>query len=281
MKEQVLTLILRDGTTTGIVECSVDEWYGISYKIPRTKIKESSKLPYINNSGVYILFGDDENTANKVAYIGEAEDIYNRLEQHNRNKDFWNECVVFMSENNSLNKAHIKYIEHELYKLSKETNRLIIKNDSTPTKSTLGRADEIKSEKFIEKVKTITSMVGYRLFDNKVEKEDIKDYNILYLKNNGIEYAKGLLTDEGFVILKGSKIKSGIFDGISKSLIDYCNRERNSIDIEKEVFISDHLCSSPSMAGVIILGRNSNGYTEWKNKDGISLREILKKYEIV
>lgn len=277
MKEQVLTLILRDGTTTGIIECSIDEWYGISYKIPRNKIKESCKLPYINNSGIYILLGDDEETANKVAYIGEAEDINARLEQHNRNKDFWNECVVFMSENNSLNKAHIKYIEHELYQLSKKTNRFIIKNDATPTKSSLGRADEIKSEKFIQKVKTITSMVGYRIFDNKVEKEDIKDGNILYLKNNGIEYAKGLLTDEGFVILKGSKLKSGMSEGISKSLVDYCNRERNSIDIENETFISDHLCSSPSMAGVVILGRNTNGYTEWKNIEGSSLKEILKR----
>ena len=111
MIEQVLTLILKEGNPTGIIECTIDEWFGISYRIPRNRIKEASKLNCINNTGVYILFGEDEETADKVAYIGEAEDIYSRLEQHNRNKDFWNECIVFMSENNSLNKAHIKQMQ--------------------------------------------------------------------------------------------------------------------------------------------------------------------------
>ena len=203
----------------------------------------------------------------------ESENIYNRLEQHNRNKSFWKECIVFVSENNSLNKAHIKYIEYELYNLANETERFVIKNESRPTKSSLSSADEIRSIKFIEKIKTITSMLGYRLFD-KLIKEQEPESNILYLKNNGVEYARGMVTDEGFVILKGSKIKEGISQGISKSLINYCERERNSPSIENGVYINDHLCSSPSMAAVIILGRNSNGYAEWKNKNNVPLKNI-------
>ena len=143
MNKQVLQFILEEENPNGIIECSVDDWFGISYKIPRNKLKEASSLEYINNTGVYILFGDDENTAEKIAYIGEAEDIYNRLSQHNKNKDFWNECIVFVSKDNSLNKAHIKYIEHELYEMSKKANRYIIKNESNPTKSSLSNADEI------------------------------------------------------------------------------------------------------------------------------------------
>lgn len=275
MKEKVLTLILKDGDPTGIIECSIDEWFGISYKIPRNRLKEASKLKCINNTGIYILFGEDEETANKIAYIGETEDIYDRLKQHNREKDFWNECVVFMSENNSLNKAHIKYIEHELYLVAKETKRFIVNNDVNPQKPSLSNADEIKSEKFIEKVKIITSMMGYRLFDSKIEKEELVDDNILYLTVNGIEYARGIITNEGFVILKGSKIKEEISESISNSLINFCKRERSSDDIVNGVFVNDHICSSPSMAGVVVLGRNSNGYNEWKNKDGKRLREII------
>jgi len=51
-------------------------------------------------------------------------------------------------------------------------------------------------------------------------------------------------------------------------------RERNSKDIKDNVFVNNHLCSTPSMAAVIILGRNSNGYSEWKNKDGIKLKDL-------
>ncbi len=276
MKEQVLTLILRNGNSTGIIECSIDEWYGISYKIPRNKISNAKDLKCINNTGLYILFGEEEFTAGRIAYIGEAEDIYNRLQQHNKNKDFWNECITFMSENNSLNKAHIKYIEHELYNLAKSTKRYIIKNESNPTKSSLGSADQIRAIKFIERIKIITSMLGYRLFDELVDNKN-NFANVFYLKNKGLEYAKGVVTDEGFVLLKGSKIKDGISEGLSKSLVNYCQRERTSLDIANGIFINDHLCSSPSMAAVIILGRNSNGYTEWKNKDGENLRHVIEK----
>lgn len=65
MNKQVLQFIIEENNPTGIIECSVDDWFGISYKIPRNKLKEASGLDYINNTGVYILFGDDENTAEK------------------------------------------------------------------------------------------------------------------------------------------------------------------------------------------------------------------------
>ena len=275
IEEQVLTMILRGGTT-GIVECSLDEWYGISYKIPRTRLKEASSLNYIDNTGVYILFGEDENSAEKIAYIGEAEDIYKRLEQHNRTKDFWNECIVFMSENNSLNKAHIKYIENELYMIACETGRYVISNDVKPTKSSLGTADEIKSQKFVEKIKIITSAMGYRIFDKLVNVEN-DNSNLLYLNYKGELLATAIVTDEGFVILKGSRVSENQNGVLSEGLINYFNRERASSDIENNVYIRNHLVSSPSMAGVIILGRNANGRTVWKNKDGITLKELQEK----
>lgn len=274
MNKQVLQFILEEENPNGIIECSVDDWFGISYKIPRNKLKEASSLKYINNTGVYILLGDDENTAEKIAYIGEAEDIYNRLSQHNKNKDFWNECIVFVSKDNSLNKAHIKYIEHELYEMSKKASRYIIKNESNPTKSSLSNADEIRAEKFISKIKIIANMFGYKLFISLVDKNDRED-KTLHLTNNGIEYAKGLLTDEGFVVLKGSKVKEGVFDSLSPSLNGFFNKERSSIDLVDNVYINDHLFSSPSMAAIAILGRNANGYTEWKNKDNITLKKIM------
>lgn len=190
MNKQVLQFIIEENNPTGIIECSVDDWFGISYKIPRNKLKEASGLDYINNTGVYILFGDDENTAEKIAYIGEAE--------------------VF----------------------------------------------------------------GYKLFIQLVN--EIKEVDkTLHLTNNGIEYAKGMLTDEGFVVLKGSKVKEGVFESLSPSLNGFFEKERSSTDLVDNVYINDHLFSSPSMAAIAILGRNANGYTEWKNKDNVSLKKLI------
>ena len=276
MNQNVVTMILKNGNATGIIQCNLDEWIGVSYKIPRSKIKEAKELKGINNTGVYILFGVDETTGENRAYIGEAEDIYVRLLQHNKNKQFWSECIVFVSQDNSLNKAHIKFIENELYMKAKNINRYLIENNSKPTKSTLDGADEIRAIKFLEKVMLLTSVYGYHMFDEILKEEFRENINdLLYLTNNNIEYAKGILTDEGFVILKGSKIKSEIAKSLSPSLIKYAERERNSKDIKDNVFINDHLCSTPSMAAVIILGRNSNGYNEWKNKEGVRLKDLI------
>ena len=278
MNQNVITMILKNGTSTGIIQANLDEWIGVSYKIPRNKIKDSKELKNINNTGVYILLGIDERTGENRAYIGEAENIYVRLLQHNKSKEFWSECLVFVSQDNSLNKAHIKFIENKLYLEAKNINRYLIENNSEPTKSTLDSADEIIAIKFYEKIKLLTSVYGYHVFDEIIPK-DIKynNDNLLYLTNNKIQYAKGIITDEGFVILKGSKIKNEIADSLSPSLVKFVERERNSKDIQNYVFINDHLCSTPSMAAVIILGRNSNGYSEWKNKKGKKLKDLIKQ----
>lgn len=208
MDQNVITMILKNGNATGIIQGNLDEWIGVSYKIPRSKIKEAKDLKGINNTGVYILLGVDKETGENRTYIGEAENIYVRLLQHNKNKEFWSECIVFVSQDNSLNKGHIKFIENKLYIKAKSINRYLIENNAKPTKSTLDGADEIRAMKFLEKVMLLTSVYGYHMFDEILSKENKND--LLYLTNKNIEYAKGILTDEGFVILKGSKIKSEI-----------------------------------------------------------------------
>ena len=52
--------------------------------------------------------------------------------------------------------------------------------------------------------------------------------------------------------------------------------EQNALllDREKYVFPEDYIFSSPSTAASIVLGRNANGLTEWKLKNGMSLKEF-------
>jgi hypothetical protein len=39
-------------------------------------------------------------------------------------------------------------------------------------------------------------------------------------------------------------------------------------------FTDDYIFSSPSTAAVMVMGRNANGLTEWKSKDGKTLKEF-------
>ena len=114
-----ITLFLIDGDANGRIMCELSNWSGKSYKIPRTYIKNSEDREDLSNTGVYILFGKDD-AGNNMAYIGEAENIRQRLLQHLSAKDFWNETIVFISKDNNLNKAHIKYLEGRLYDIARD-----------------------------------------------------------------------------------------------------------------------------------------------------------------
>ena len=43
------------------------------------------------------------------------------------------------------------------------------------------------------------------------------------------------------------------------------------------IFDQDYIFNSPSMAGGVVLGRSTNGWTKWKNKDGITLDELKRR----
>lgn len=105
-----------------------------------------------------------------------------------------------------------------------------------------------------------------------LEQEDNK--NIFYLKYHGEKCAKGILIEEGFIILKGSKIANQISEKISKSLIKAVETGRSQEYVNNGIFIKDYKCKSPSMAATIILGINTNGKTAWKNGDGKTIKEL-------
>lgn len=274
METSVITMILKNGMPTGIIQCNLDEWIGVSYKIPRNRLNEAKELKNIDNTGVYILFGVDEETGEDRAYIGEAENIYKRLMQHNKTKDFWNDCLVFVSQNNSLNKAHIKFIENKLYNRAKEVERFIIENDTKPTKSSLDGADEIRAIKFYEKIILLTAVYGYHIFDKILTVQEVNEEEIYYINSIGLK-ATGTQTEEGFIVFKGSQSSEEFKKASSQSLRNKWNELRNQKIVDNGIFLKDIIFSSSSTAAAMILGRNANGLREWKNKDGKSLKEIM------
>jgi len=149
---KTIKIFLIDGDPNGRLSCELSNWTGKAYKIPRIKIKDCTDRSDLKNTGVYLLFGKDEEGKDQV-YIGEAETILNRLSQHLNQKDFWNETIVFISKDENLNKAHIKYLENNLYLLAKKVNRYKIENTVTPSQSTISEPDQAEMEEFIENIK--------------------------------------------------------------------------------------------------------------------------------
>src|ERR1039457_3180129 len=105
---KTIKIFLFDSDPNGRMSCELSNWSGKAYKIPRIKIKECSDRDDLSNTGVDLLFGKNDEGKDQV-YIGEAECILKRLNQHLVQKDCWNETIVFISKDDNLNKAHIKY----------------------------------------------------------------------------------------------------------------------------------------------------------------------------
>lgn len=109
-----------------------------------------------------------------------------------------------------------------------------------------------------------------KIFDDAVKELEIKsDAGFIpdgtyYLERNirgfGKTNGKAVVEDGVFKVLKGSicaPIKAGFVPGI-----------RRNAKIENNILMEDVICSSPSTAGWIVIGRANNGWTEWKDRDG-------------
>lgn len=61
-----------DGTASGRIKCTLANWTGVAYKIPRTELDKCKARDDLKQSGVYFLFGTSDQTGENIVYIGQA-----------------------------------------------------------------------------------------------------------------------------------------------------------------------------------------------------------------
>ena len=162
--DKTIKMFLIDGDPSGRLTCELSNWTGLAYRIPRTEVKKCGDRPNLNSTGVYMLFGRNDDDKEAV-YIGEAEEVYTRLQSHLREKDFWDEVIVFISKDENFNKAHIKYIESKLYEKAKATNRYDVLNGNIPPLPSISEADRAEMDEFISNLLMMVNTLGHKLFE--------------------------------------------------------------------------------------------------------------------
>jgi hypothetical protein len=274
---KTIKIFLIDGDPNGRMSCELSNWSGKAYKIPRIKIKDCTDRNDLTSTGVYLLFGKDEDGKDQV-YIGEAEAILKRLNQQLTSKDFWNEAIVFISKDENLNKAHIKYLENRLHDIAKVANRYKVDNSIIPTQSSISESDRAEMEEFIENIKMLVNTLGHKVFEEKREfKPKLKQATFLVKGARGAE-GQGEPTSDGFVVFKNSKAAASTVPSMTQNFLTLRQNLINQGVLgdrgEFLEFLDDYIFSSPSTASSIILGRNSNGLTEWKLINGKTLKDF-------
>lgn len=294
-----IRIYLKDGSVTGIKFGEVVNQTIQSVSCPRKRISELANYSVSQRPGVYFLFGLDDDTANMKAYIGEAENVFERLQNHAINKDFWSEVIFFVSKDENLTKSHVKYLESRAVQIANKTKRYKIENGNIPQAASLPPADRDAMEEFLTYIKLLIGILGHKLLEDVTSPKNITAPNIpltaytendiVITSNGNLELffrsknltASGLLTDEGLVVLEKSEASLNQTDKIQigyrelrESLIN--DGTLKSVD-NKLIFQKNQLFYSPSAAACVIAGTSRNGRDDWKDINGLSINEIEKK----
>lgn len=273
---KTIQIYLPDGNPRSLKIAEITSRTVQAILIPRSKMEFVFQREELQNVGIYFLIGNPEEEAKPKLYIGEAEDCKQRLKQHN-SKDFWNYAIVIISKTHYFTKTHIKYLESYTYNEAKRIGRYTIENSSVPTKPFV--SEPMKSDLLdnFDTIKILVSTLGYPIFD---QVKTASKTEILYCKSKDAN-AIGEFTDEGFLVLENSICNLRESKTAGTWLMNLRKRLLNSGILAKEketlVFKSDYLFGSPSAAAGAVLGRRSNGWIDWKYKNGKTLDEVKRQ----
>ncbi len=281
---KTITTYLVDWSPTWIKTVELSNWIWKAIIIPRAKLKDVKQRQEVLQPAIYFLFWKDENW-NDLAYIWEAENLINRIWNHDTNKDFWDLVIAFVSKDNNLTKADVKYLEARAIEKAKKLNRYILQNWVEPIPNNLPEYQVSTMNEFLDNIDLLISAIWYPILKEftKNLKLENNDENIYFLKARGAEW-KWFLTDEWFIVLKWSKWPIKMIDAEVKNKW-YAFRNRPLLkdkwiikeEWENIIFIKDYLFSSPSWAWNLITWRPENWWIVWKNKDWKTLDEIERK----
>ena len=294
-----IRIYLKYGTVTGIKFGEVVNQTIQSISCPRLRTSELNEYAEAKRPGVYFLFGQDEETGDPKAYIGEAENVYDRLQNHIANKDFWNEVIFFVSKDENLTKSHVKYLESRLIQIAFSTKRYKIDNYNQSQLSSLPPADRDAMEEFLTYIKLLIGVLGHKLLENVTTTTKKKEEHIpltattqdnqvvsmtsnleLFLAVSGLK-ATALQTDEGIVVLEGSEAAKEFTNSLQHGYRELRERLITNGTLvlkgNKYIFQSNALFDTASPAAAIVVGYNINGPQTWKDKTGKSLKEIEKE----
>ena len=278
MPTATIKIFLAHGDPKRLRIAELSNWNGIAVAGPRSEFDGVLARPESGRTGVYLLTGSDPESGRPAIYVGEAENLRDRVKAH-LEKDFWNQIVYFTSKDENLTKAHVKYLEGKLIEKARLAGRSLVTNGQN-SGAKLPESDREDMEIFLEKIHQLLPVLGVELLVPSssiaaaaVEKE------MLYCEIKGLR-ARGHLAPNGFLVLKDSQAVLDERPSSQKYPWALNMRQRLKEDGVLSatgnhlIFTRDTEFSSPSAAAAVVHGGHANGLISWKNSNGKMLKEI-------
>jgi len=271
---RLIQTYLPDGSLEGIQVVELSESSVKAFVVPRIKLSDVKKRPEINQPSLYLLINSSENQI----YIGESENFYHRIRNHDQSKDFWDIAIAIVSNTNSLEKSDVKYLESLAVEKAQRTAAMTVLNRTVPSRNNVHEFKVHTLEKILEDTAMIAESLGYSIFSTT--KDDVAE--IWYCEGK-LTKAQAQFRGDKFVILSGSVIDKSTAPSWEKNF-HYLVEERQKIFQEYGKdngsiieIIKNVPFKSPNLAGHFALGRSINAWTTWKNIKGKTMDEIMRK----
>ena len=278
MPSATIKLFLVHGDAKRLRTAELSNWTGKAVAGPRSELDGVLTRDEAGKSGIYFLSGTDSESGKPAVYIGEAESIRDRLRVH-LDKDFWNHVLFFISKDENLTKAHVRYLEGRLIEQAKAAGRAKVMNSQLGG-SKLPESDREDMEIFLQRIQQLMPVLGAdALVPIGSTPTDHIERQLLFCEIKGLK-ATGHLTPTGIVVLKGSQ--AVLKERASAHQYPYTLAARRRLIEDGTLvengghftFARDSEFSSPSAAATVVHGGSANGLLAWKNKDGKTLKEL-------
>lgn len=282
---KVFQILVPDNTLVSrIISCEnqVTELFVIDRADKKFVAEHSAEL---NKPALYILVNRDK----RQLYVGETDDSIKRLKNHEA-KDFWIEAIVFHSTGDTLSTTEVRWLEAKTYEALKELGYYdLSENKQVPQQPPLKKNQIYTLEPIFEEAKNYICAAGFDIFlkhkeEQKVEVKSLATSEHIFYCKHKESKAMGYLIEatNEFVLLAGSELRRGTRPSLQHSLVDkraqFIAKQCDTIN-GISVLRANYVASSPSVAGALILGRNTNGWTKWKDANGKTLSEVYRKQQ--
>lgn len=275
-----LRIFVADGDPDGLRVVERSNWIGKAVIFPRALYTQVRNRDEFQQTGVYLLLGPRTDGDGEMLYIGEGDPVRPRLESHYVNKDFWTRAVFFVAGPGQLNKAHVQYLEAQLVNRASAAKRIPLENGNKPSEPSLSEADRADMDVFLHNILGMLPVLGVHAFEQSPLIAASGERPVLTCQGRGIT-ATGRDTPQGFVVQSGSFAAGDEVPSLREHFL-YISELRTDLvksgvlirENDKLRFTQDYTFNSPSLASTVVLGRSSNGRTDWKDSTGRTLKEI-------
>jgi hypothetical protein len=278
---RTLELFFINGSPEGMLTAEVFNWNGHVLMTPRTQIGEALMRKEAGYTGVYLLIGEAD--GEPCAYIGEGENISDRIRNHDTQKDWWSTAVLIVSGGNSLNKAHVKFLEARLVEEARKAGRMRLKNGTVPSRPSLSEATQSNLEVFLDTLLMILPALRIDCFVKNTRPSVDLSANGMELQKPQAEFeltllkegrsAEAILKNGEFIVLKGSTASKD-WKGPRPSNKSYWKLYERLVaeDIlvdsgPYKIFKENYAFAGPRASESVVRGRSASGPSMWKVKN--------------